>query len=110
MSLKGTKPRRIYIYVRIVATYLFLSLKYFVRPPIDEVKCVISLFCRVAASVKKEGANRKDIIFRDIPQVQKGIGMKTLLYGPMDYAKTLEAAISCRGPGPARKNAEVVYQ
>ena len=33
----------------------------------------------------------------------EGIGMKTHLHGPMDFAKTLEHAISCRGPGPARK-------
>ena len=36
------------------------------------------------------------------------IGMRTYLHGLMDCGKT-ETAISCRGPGPARKTKEV-YQ
>ena len=41
--------------------------------------------------------------------LREGIGMKRYLHGPMGFAKTLELAISCRGPGPARKKKEV-YQ
>ena len=43
---------------------------------------------------------------RDLRGLREEIGMKTYLLGPMDYAKTL-TAISCRGPGPARKMEEV---
>ena len=32
--------------------------------------------------------------------------MKSYLHGPIDYANA-ETAISCRGPGPARKKNEV---
>ena len=35
--------------------------------------------------------------------LREDIGVKTYLHGPMDYAKKLKTAISCRGPGPTRK-------
>ena len=36
-----------------------------------------------------------------------GLGMKTYLHGPKDSGENAETAISCRGPGPARKKKEV---
>ena len=35
--------------------------------------------------------------------LREGIGMKTYLHGPMDYAKKLKTTITCRGPGSTRK-------
>ena len=36
--------------------------------------------------------------------LREEIGMKTYLHGPIDYIReNAETAISCRGPGPARK-------
>ena len=42
-------------------------------------------------------------------ELREEIGMKTHLHGPINYLarENAETAISCRGPGPARKNEEV---
>ena len=43
--------------------------------------------------------------------MREGIGMKSYLHGPMDYAKRLKLRFRVnRGPGPNRKKKEIYQQ